>query len=219
MVEPRVVIIEDEFFVAQHLKQLVEQLGFEVVDVFHSGEDFLTKTDWEFDTALVDIFLAKELTGLDIAHELKENQKPFIFITANQDVRTLKEAARLGPSSYISKPFKANDVAAALEIVANKMPSMLTIRGVNGVEQISPNDITFIKSDGAYIEMHTTRSMVVQRKLLHEIMEELPETFLRVHRSYLVNTQFIDGKTAVHLIVRGTEIPISRNYKDELRRI
>lgn len=216
MHKAKIIIIEDEFFAATHLKDLVNQLGFWVVDVYHSGEDFLKNTNWNFDAAIVDIFLSGKLSGLDLAGKMKEHNKAFIFLTANQDSKTLKEAARLQPVSYITKPFKANDVVAALEIVAHRLPKMLEIRGVNGVELLNPNDVMFIKSDGVYVEIHARKGMVVQRRLLKELMDVLPDYFIRVHRSYLVNSHYISQKSANHLMVQDTQIPISRSFKTNL---
>jgi DNA-binding NarL/FixJ family response regulator len=116
----KIIIIEDEFFVASHLKQFISELGYQVVGIYHSGEDFFKETDWQFDAAILDIFLAEELTGIDVAKEMKVKGKPFIFLTANQDSLTLKSAAKLSPSAYISKPFQTNDIDAALTILSFK---------------------------------------------------------------------------------------------------
>ena len=116
----KIIIVEDEFFVATHLSNLVSSLGFEVAGIYHSGEDFFNETDWTFDAAILDIFLAEELTGLDVAEKLKEKNKPFIFLTANQDVQTLKKAVVLSPSACLSKPFQQNDVDAALTLLSLK---------------------------------------------------------------------------------------------------
>jgi len=216
MHKAKIIIIEDEFFAANHLKDLVNSLGFWAVDVYHSGEDFLNSTNWNFDAAIIDIFLSQKLNGLDVAYKMKERKKPFVFLTANQDSHTLKEAARLQPISYISKPFKPNDVRAALEIIAHQLPPMLEIRGANGVELLNPNDILFVKSDGVYIQLYTLNGMVVQRKLLKDIIDQLPDCFLRVHRSYLVNINFIEQRSASYLTIKGHEIPVSRGFKDKL---
>jgi DNA-binding NarL/FixJ family response regulator len=116
----KIIIIEDEFFVASHLRQFISELGYQVVGIYHSGEDFFKETDWQFDAAILDIFLAEELTGIDVAKEMKVKGKPFIFLTANQDSLTLKSAAKLSPSAYISKPFQTNDIDAALTILSFK---------------------------------------------------------------------------------------------------
>ncbi|MEZ4721185.1 MAG: response regulator transcription factor [Flavobacteriales bacterium] len=213
MSRANIVIIEDEFFAANHLAELVGKEGFAVQDIYHSGEDFLQNTDWRFDAAIVDIFLAEEMTGLDVAKHLVDHHKPFIFLTANQDTRTLKDAARLSPAAYISKPFKPNDVTAALHIIANSLAPKIKVRGLHGVEEISPSDIMFIHSDGAYIEIQTTKGSIVQRKLLREIADELP-SFVRVHRSYLINEDYIDQRSASSITIRDHTIPISRDFKD-----
>jgi DNA-binding NarL/FixJ family response regulator len=116
----KIIIIEDEFFAATHLSKLVTALGFEVVNIYYSGEDFFSETDWNFDAAIVDIFLAEDLTGIEVAKELNKKKKPFIFLTANQDSETLKNAIGLAPSAYLTKPFKENDVEAALTILSQQ---------------------------------------------------------------------------------------------------
>ncbi len=216
MSKTRVIIIEDEFFAATHLKELVRSLDYWVVGVYHSGEDFLEKTDWRFDAAIVDIFLSENMSGLDVAEHLKERQKFFVFLTANQDSATLKTAARLAPAAYISKPFKPNDVAAALEIISTKLHPKIHIRGLHGIEELDPSDLLFVKSDGVYIEMHTRAGMTVQRKLLKEIEQELPPRFIRIHRSYLVNKDYIEHWNTSVVGIAGKELPVSRSYRKNL---
>ncbi|MCJ8289447.1 MAG: response regulator transcription factor [Crocinitomicaceae bacterium] len=214
MSQIKIVIIEDEFFAANHLKDLIIDLGYSVVGIFHSGEDFLKETDWEFDIAIVDIRLSEKMLGLDVAAHLQKKQRPFIFLTANRDVETLTQAARLKPQAYISKPFNPNDIAVTLEIFALKQVKNLEIRGANGIEEINPNDILFIKSEGAYIEIQTINKRILQRKLLKEIEDELPENFVRTHRSFIVNRHYIDQRSAIELKVQEHTIPVSRSYKN-----
>lgn len=216
MANTQIIIIEDEFFAADHLADVVTSLGYEVVGVFHSGEEFLKQTNWQFDAAIVDIFLSEELSGLDIGAELKKRLKPFIFLTANQDEVTLKNAARLSPKAYISKPFKTNDVAAALQMISFSLPQKLEIKSINGKEFLRPADILFVKSDGVYIEIHTHKGSIVQRKLLKDAIEELPENFIRIHRSYLVNSDYIEQRQPTQVTIRGIHIPISRNFRENL---
>jgi DNA-binding NarL/FixJ family response regulator len=120
----KVIIIEDELFVVMQLSKLINSLGYNVVGTYHSGEDFLAETDWDFEIALVDIFLAERLTGIEVAKVLKKKQKPFIFLTANQDTKTIHKAATLAPEAYLSKPFQVVEVEAALTILKLKKSSI-----------------------------------------------------------------------------------------------
>ncbi len=132
MLSPKIIIIEDEFFAANHIASLVKSMDFDCVGIYHSGKKFLNETNWDFDLAIVDIFLSVELSGLDVAEHLNKYKKPFIFLTANQDKRTLQEAARLTPKAYITKPFKPNDVLEALETIRFQLPSSIEIQKGRG---------------------------------------------------------------------------------------
>jgi len=212
----KVIIIEDEFFVANQLSDYISELGFAVEGIYHSGEHFLEETDWDFDVAVVDIFLSETLTGLDLGEELKERRIPFLFLTANQDEQTLMAAARLSPEAYITKPFQKFDVSAALEMIRLKLAKKMVIRTAHGQEEINPNDIYYIKGDAGYCEIYHKSGRFVQRKLLKDYAEELNDDFVRVHRSYVVNRHFISSRTAADVTVNGEKIPISRNYKNDL---
>ena len=187
----RVIVVEDEFFVANHLCDLLENLGYSVSGVFHNGEEFLENTDWKFDAAILDIFLSKTLTGLDLAKKMNEQHKPFIFLTANQDEKTLREAAILGPKAYIGKPFKIIDVKAALEILFIQLPEKIKVKGVYGLEDLNPYDINFVKTDKNYVEIHTNEVIYRERKSLKEMLEILPNDFAQVHRFYVVNKRVL----------------------------
>lgn len=210
----RLIVIEDEFFVSNHLKKIATDIGFKVVGSYHSGEQFLKSTDWNFDAALVDVFLSDKLTGIDVAKDLKAKDKKFIFITANQDNENIGNATQLMPEAYIAKPFKPIDVEVALKILQAKIPSNIKIKGAFGVEELNPAEIRYIKAEGSYIEICTGLKTIVQRRMLGEISEQLSTDFIRVHRSYLVNRNFVESKNNKFWIVEGTQIPLSRNFKE-----
>lgn len=216
MAKTELVIIEDEFFASNHLSVLLTGMGYHVKNIFYSGEDFMRNTDWNFDAAIVDIFLSEKLSGLDLAVMLNDHNKPFIFLTANQDTQTLKSAARLSPKAYITKPFRQSDVQAALEIITLSLAPKLQVRLAHGTGDLHPSDILFIRSDGAYIEIFTLREKLVQRKLLKDIEQELPASFIRVHRSYVVNSDHIEWRSPTALGVAGHEIPVSRSLRKNL---
>lgn len=211
-----IIIIEDEFFVSNHLRDIVESLGHNVKSVFHSGEAFMEYESKNYDLAFVDIQLAGELTGIDIAHQLNAINKPFTYITANNEQKTLKEAALSKPCGYISKPFSEMDINAAIEIMAAQIDNKIEVRTKEGVMEVDPKEVYYIKSDNVYIEIATLNGILTERKLLKDIERELPDYFTRVHRSYLVNKTLIQKKSPTNLVVNGQNIPLSRSFKDNV---
>jgi DNA-binding NarL/FixJ family response regulator len=151
----RIVIIEDELFAVEHLMKVVKNLNHEVVGDYYSGEEFLEVTDWNFDIAIIDIFLAEELTGIDVANEMKKRQKTFIFLTANKDSKTLVQAAKLRPSAYLTKPFQINDVTAALEIA-----------NANTAEDKQQSYLQFLTQNDLTSEPLTQRELDILKLLL-----------------------------------------------------
>ena len=65
-----------------------------------------------------------------------------------------------------------------------------------------------------YLQLVTTGKNQFVRGKLSEIMEQLPPNFVKCHRSYIINKNFISqmNKTSV-IMTDKTEIPFSRNFK------
>src|SRR5690554_3758706 len=107
----RAVIVEDEYFAANHLKKILNKNGYDVVAMYHDGESVLKDLQFLKDTIfLLDIQLTKGVSGVNLAIELNKRNIPFIFITANTEEGTFKEAIVTKPVAYISKPFKELDI-------------------------------------------------------------------------------------------------------------
>jgi len=153
--------------------------------------------------------LSENLTGLDIGKKLSERQKPFVFLTANEDLVTLKRATRLKPKAYISKPFKNIDIQAALEIIFANQKTKIKIQGQCGIKKMSPDDIMFVKTDRNYLEIRTEYGVFRHRSALVDFMKLLPDSFIQVNRFCVVNTERINERTASQLKINDTIISIS----------
>lgn len=85
---------------------------------------------------------------------------------------------------------------------------------------IKLEDIRYIQSDGPYIEIFLAdkEKPEIDRNSLKGILEELPpEEFIQVHRSYIVNIEFIKAFYATKIILQdGTEVNVSRSFKEEV---
>ena len=111
---PRVLVVEDEALVAEDLRITMESLGYEVVDVTDRGEEAVARaTDLRPDVALLDIHLRGAMSGIDVAHHLRDVLDiPVVFVTAHSDAGTLRDAGEAEPFGYVVKPFQERELHA-----------------------------------------------------------------------------------------------------------
>src|SRR5690606_32218015 len=170
------------------------------------------------DFVFLDIQLKNNESGIDFGNTLNQKGIPFIYITANTEVETLKEAIKTNPVSYISKPFKSNDVIAALELVKLKhsLKPKAKLKLANKDVDVLLEDILFCEAKGSYTEIVTKQHRYTKRINLKDFLEHLESNFVRVHRSFVVNKKQITYKTATSVFFNTLEIPVSKLYKDNI---
>ena len=118
----RILIIEDEFIIANDLRNILKNLGYDVVAMVDNYQDALEVLKKQsVDLALIDIILKGDKSGIDLAHEIKSTSAiPFIFVTSHTDESTLSKAKSTDPYGYIVKPFEEREILASIEIALYK---------------------------------------------------------------------------------------------------
>lgn len=77
-------------------------------------------------------------------------------------------------------------------------------------------DLRYIKVEDHYLWFYTASKREFERGKLKDILLELPPNFVRCHRSYIVNKNYIEQRSHKEVKLDGEiYIPISRMYKDE----
>ena len=113
----QILIVEDEFIVANDLSKILTDAGFEVTGIADSFEQALRLIEKKRPSiCLLDIRLKGEKTGIDLAKHLQGLGIPFIFLSANSSKAILEEANTTKPYGFLVKPFRNKDVIIALEI-------------------------------------------------------------------------------------------------------
>ncbi|GAB3572290.1 sigma 54-interacting transcriptional regulator [Hymenobacter daeguensis] len=114
---PPLLIVEDEFVIANGLRRVLEKEGYQVTGIAVSVEKAKALVvEQRPSIVLLDIFLKGEETGIDLAYWLKEQDIPFVFLSANLTDGVLKEATVTEPYGFLNKPFREKDVLSTLEI-------------------------------------------------------------------------------------------------------
>lgn len=114
----KIIIVEDEFITALDLKEILIELGHEVVGIASNYSDaiYLTKTT-KPELGLLDISINGPKDGVSLAMDLHEEYNlSIIFVTAFVDSTTLNRVKVLKPSGYIVKPFTTNSIKAVIEL-------------------------------------------------------------------------------------------------------
>lgn len=214
----KVIIVEDELLIAEQLEDVLTANDCTVIGVADNLEKASNLLKLKPDFVFLDIQLKNNESGIDFGNILNQQGIPFIYITANTEVETLKEAVKTNPISYISKPFKSNDVIAALELIRLKhqMKPKITLKLANKDVDVFLDDILFCEAKGSYTEIVTKQKRYTKRINLKDFLKQLDSNFVRVHRSFAVNKNQITYKTSTSIFFHDQEIPVSKLYRDSL---
>jgi two-component system response regulator LytT len=213
----KILIVEDEVLIAEHIKDYLTGFGFSQIYMAHTKKLALHSLEKiQPDLVLLDLHLQHPKDGLDIAKILDEKENmPYIFITANADMLIIQEAIHTKASGYITKPVKKADLFASIQIAlkVNSKPdnSFLLIKEHNTNVKISYDEILYIESNSNYINIFTRTQKIITRQSLDWAEQELPENqFMRIHRSYIINIRAVQRTNSKSVFIGEIEIPISR---------
>jgi DNA-binding LytR/AlgR family response regulator len=77
------------------------------------------------------------------------------------------------------------------------------------------DEITIIKGLGNYVEILTTENKkYIYYKSLKDLIENLPNEFMRVHNSFIVNLTNIDVLEDNHIILKNIKVTVGKSYKE-----
>lgn len=221
-----ILIVEDEFIISQDLEDTLLNLGYHVEVIASNYKDALLALEAKkIDIALLDVNLNDEKDGIDIATYIKEKINiPFIFITSNADKNTVERAKETTPNGYIVKPFNKDSIYTTIEMALSNYVAKIkksdtepTIIIKDGTTKFQLNwkDILFVKSEGNYIAIVTENKKHLIRNSLKDFSATIPfKHFIKIHKSYIVNTNYLKAIHSAYININEHEIPIGREFKE-----
>jgi DNA-binding NtrC family response regulator len=117
----KILIVEDEFVVANDLRMMLIKAGYEVCGIAITVNEALklieeTSPSW----VLLDIFLLDGSKGMEVAEHLNKKNIGFIYVSANTNQSVLEAAKATRPAGFLVKPFREKDLLIMLEIAKDK---------------------------------------------------------------------------------------------------
>ena len=118
----KIIVVDDEVVIALGLQERLTTMGYEVIDIAHTGEEAVEKArNLRPDLMLLDIMIPGKLDGIQVAETVKsELDIPVIFITAFSEDQIIDRAKQAEPYGYIIKPFQDRELKAAIEVALYK---------------------------------------------------------------------------------------------------
>jgi len=218
-------IVEDEPLAVDVISDFIKQVPFlQLVsvcnDAFSAMEVLKTET---IDLIFLDIHLPK-LKGLDFLSTLKK--APMVIITTAYHEFALK-SYEYNVIDYLLKPIEFSRFMIAISKVIdrnnvvepnhnnvlNEKPSLFVTVNKKKI-RIAFDQILYIESQRENIKIVTEDRVILTRYVISDIENELPAGFLRIHRSFIINTEKIEAFDATCIEIGRKEIPIGRSYKD-----
>ena len=231
----RVLIVDDEPLARTELKLLLaERPDVVVVGEADTVESALAQLEQcDPDLTFLDIRLRGE-NGFDL-FDRTVIRCHVVFLTAHED-HALR-AFKVNALDYLLKPIDADDLDRALSRVLWRPPATthgsaarstpeprVFLKESKQLRACSVSEIAFVRAARADTEVHlTSGEVVLVRERLQSWEERLPTSFVRVHRSTLVNLsliealRFIEGRWEVRLRSVDQTLPVSRRLAQSVK--
>lgn len=207
-------------YVHKAVKKL--QLFYNVV-TFESGEqllDFMEKGK-SCPINFLDIYM-QGINGVDLADRILniDRNAAIVFTTTSPDF--MAEGFQLGAVHYLVKPIQYQNVEIALSRClryAGKAERYIELSVDREIRRILFSKIVYVEFQNRYCLIHTEDAVLKSYLRLGDLEEKLTDPrFLRCHRSFLVNLDYVSSVSGYNFILRdGTFIPVRREERAAMK--
>jgi DNA-binding LytR/AlgR family response regulator len=217
------VIVEDLQVAADFLKKCCEKSGLiEVKSHFVNVNDALTFLN---ENSVDLIFLDVEMpgaTGFELLDQLAYSPK--VILTTSKPEYAY-DAFQYNVTDFLKKPFtyqrfleSVQKVTASAEQIPNTTNvDHIFIKTEGKLVRLNNDDILYIESMGDYVKFVTADKKYITHNTIKNLEDKVnKDSFMKVHRSYIINISKIDDIRENDLFIKGNEIPVSKAHKPEV---
>lgn len=231
------IIIDDEEHAIGLLRESIAGLysNIEIIGAYTSWKDGLEAVrSVHADLLFLDISIGGK-NGMDILKIVPQLESEIIFVTAYAEYAL--DAFKFSATGYVVKPVGDAQLGIAIdkaiERVKNKrlakqkpaaahVNSKIGIPHGNGINYYEIDDIIYFEAENNYTRVVTQHSDLLSSYNIgkfNTLLEGLP--FYQVHRSYVVNLNFIVRYEAVGVVIMSNkkEIPVARSTREDFLKL
>lgn len=160
--------------------------------------------------------LAESISGL-------EKNINIVFTTDSTELAqsVFLDSYKINTCAVIFKPYTTESLIKTVNKINHleRNGNVVWVKLKQAIISINTDEVEYVGIDGHCTTFHTTSKVYKTYTSIEEVAENLPETFMRCHKSFIVNTDFIsEYKNRTSLTLRNDSvIPISRAYQKTVR--
>lgn len=233
MNKPNVLLLEDEFLVAEDLKQKITQLRFTVLEHTDSGEKAVELAQkLKPDVAILDIKVNGSMNGLEAGKHIQKLGIPVVFLTTLESDEVFDLAKESAPSDYLNKPVDLLRLKRSIELAVIpskaqqqtefKLRGYVFLKNKNGNQRVALDDVYCLKSEGSYCRVYLQGGKnIVLTQSMRNVFDELQKVegsdcLLRIHRSCVVNANHVSTIHGNRLKVFDLWCDVSDPYRQKV---
>lgn len=231
-----VLITDDEHYSREELKHLLSSFPFlQVIGEAESGEAAVMKTvQLQPDVVFLDVEMPK-MNGMEAAKILMELKKAPIIIFATAYPQFAAEAFRYEATDYLLKPYDENQLADTIGRISKRLTAQestqlrpagkLAVEADGEILYVDPVEILYVFRDDKVTKIISKQGSYETKLPLKDLEYRLSSyRFFRIHKSYIVNLDYVAKLSpwfngAYQLEIEGSneKLSVSRNYVKALR--
>ncbi|MCD8023792.1 MAG: LytTR family DNA-binding domain-containing protein [Lachnospiraceae bacterium] len=222
----RAAVVEDEreerLQLVSYLKRYGNEQNLEIsVEEFSDGSQLVEEYSFNFDVLFLDIEM-KNLNGLDTAREIRRRDPDVLLLFVTNLAQYAIEGYEVEALDFIVKPFSYPSFCLRMDKIQKRLKlqavNLMQFRSGKGTVFLNTRDILYAETMNKKTVLHTAGETLTCSETMNELQEKLCDFgFFRCHNAYLVNMNAIERLDGSHVVIHGTEIPVSKYRKKEFQ--
>jgi two-component system response regulator LytT len=217
----RCIVIDDEIASQKVIEHFISETEvLQLVECFSNPREAFKyiQLNSDIDLIFLDINMPEQ-HGLDFYKSLDE-APPVVFTTAYPQYAV--DGFEVNAVDYLLKPISYERFLKAIKKVLDLKPnpqtnpSFLSLKENKTVHKIQMESIIYIEAAGDYVKVVTSHKNIMTHSTFSNFMTLLPDFFLRIHKSFCVNTNYISKLSGNQLQIDEYQLPIGQTYKSSV---
>lgn len=221
----RIAIVDDEQAEREvlqgYLRRYAQEYGGNFdVDTFPSADALLGSYSMIYDVLIFDIDMPGT-NGIEAARQIRRMDRNTVLLFVTNIAQYAINGYEVDAVDYIIKPISYYDFALkfqrAISKAVQKKQTYLILETVDGTRRVDVSQIVYVEALGHYLTFHIGAEIFRVRGNIRDYEQRLrPYNFCQIHKSFLVNMEFIEEIRTGELTVGQTALSIGRVYREQL---